>query len=149
MDIKSNADDVMLQMRERIEKIKNSGKLTKKISIHMTEQAVKRFKTTTDPDGKKWAENTKVTIARKKSSVPGSDTGRLKNSIKPNSRPGMATSGTNVIYAPTMQYGAKKGQYKSGKRPVPWGNIPKRKFLGFSKYQKTLYRKWIKEYISK
>ncbi|KJR41707.1 phage virion morphogenesis protein, partial [Candidatus Magnetoovum chiemensis] len=39
--------------------------------------------------------------------------------------------GSNVIYAATHQFGAKKGSFGKTKRnaPIPWGNIPARPLL--------------------
>jgi len=41
--------------------------------------------------------------------------------------------GTEVVYAPTHQFGARKGQYGKTKRgaPIPWGDVPKRMLLPF------------------
>lgn len=38
------------------------------------------------------------------------------------------TIGTNDVKAPTMHYGAEKGEFGKG---IPWGDIPARRFLGF------------------
>ena len=52
-----------------------------------------------------------------------------------------ALVGTNLVYAATQQYGAKKGAFGSVKTslpnrsfdvPIPWGDIPARPFLGVS-----------------
>ena len=63
-----------------------------------------------------------------------------------------AVAGTNLVYAPTHQFGAKKGSFGSSRaggyrdrgtdlvvpyslvtpRPLPWGDIPARPFLGVS-----------------
>ena len=112
---------------------------------------LRRFQRSQDPDGRVWEKNAESTIKKKKSSKAGTDTGRLRTSMKGRSTKRTAVVGTNVIYAPTMQFGAKKGEFGKTKRgtPIPWGNIPARRFLGFSKEQKRIYEKWITEFISK
>ena len=37
--------------------------------------------------------------------------------------------GSNMIYAATQQFGAKKGEFGKG---APWGDIPAREYLGIS-----------------
>jgi phage gpG-like protein len=50
----------------------------------------------------------------------------------------MVSIGTNVIYAPTHQFGARQGQYgryatrRRTSIPIPWGDVPARPFLGVS-----------------
>lgn len=83
---------------------------------------------------------------------PLRDTNRLMNSITSKVRGDKAYVGTNVKYAPTHNFGAKKGQYgkknvtvpahsrkrggktysvrsHSRKMSLPWGDIPKREFM--------------------
>ncbi len=93
-----------------------------------------RFVRQQDPWGAPWKPLQPSTIAgrRKGSSVPLRDTGRLMNSINHALRGKTAVEvGTRVEYAPTHQYGAKKGAYGRTRRgaPIPWGNIPARAFL--------------------
>lgn len=42
--------------------------------------------------------------------------------------------GTPLVYGPTHQLGARKGQFGSDRhgRPIPWGDIPARGFVGMS-----------------
>ncbi len=83
-----------------------------------------------DPYANKWAALSPVTIAkrRRQSSVIGRDTSRLFNSILAVSSSNKAGVETNVVYARTFHYGAKKGQYGKTKRnsPIPWGDIQAR-----------------------
>ncbi|MBN3779957.1 phage virion morphogenesis protein [Burkholderia sp. Ac-20345] len=57
--------------------------------------------------------------------------GRLAASIQPTSNSHEAGLTTNLAYAATMFYGAKKGQFGTDRRnhPVPWGDIPGRPFF--------------------
>ena len=72
-------------------------------------------------------------------------------SINAKSNLTQAVAGTNKKYAPTVNYGAKKGQYGRTSRntPIPWGEIPARRFVGFSASQKNTYKKWIKKHLMK
>jgi len=159
MEIKAiNANEIVARIDKRILQAKNTKPLMNNVSVDMKNKARMRFQQEKDPEGKKWARNSEVTIKRKKSNKPGTDTGRLKNSIKNKSTLQAAVAGTNVKYAPTFNYGAKKGQYsqysllkpKTGKvHYVPWGDIPARRFVGFSGNQKKIYKKWIKDFLLK
>lgn len=47
--------------------------------------------------------------------------------------------GSNLVYAATMNFGAKKGQFGAMRNgtPIPWGDIPARPFLGVSAEHKV------------
>jgi phage virion morphogenesis protein len=94
----------------------------------------------------KWEPLKPSTVARRGNSSPILvQTGRLVSSITPYSDSTSATVGTNVVYAGTMHFGAKKGafgqyspimsskQRETFKRApvisIPWGNIPARPFM--------------------
>ena len=103
----------------------------------MRESSVLRFRDSTAPDGGRWKPLSPVTVAlrRKGSSSPLLDTGRLRNSLTFAVGSRHVDIGTNVIYAGTHQFGARKGAYGKTKRnsPIPWGNVPARPFLGVSR----------------
>lgn len=93
-----------------------------------------RFVRQRDPWGARWRPLRPSTVSRrrKRSTVPLRDTGRLMNSITHVVRGNDAVDiGTNVEYAPTHQFGAKKGAYGRTRRgaPIPWGDVPTRAFL--------------------
>jgi phage virion morphogenesis protein len=93
-----------------------------------------RFVRQTDPWGTPWKPLSQTTIARRRkgSNVPLRDTGRLMNSITHRVISNNTVEvGTNVKYAPTHQFGAKKGAYGRTRRgaSIPWGNVPARAFL--------------------
>ncbi len=62
------------------------------------------------------------------------DTMKLFDSIVYSVSGGQVSAGTNDIRAGTLNFGARKGQYgaMSNGTPIPWGNIPARKFIGVS-----------------
>jgi phage virion morphogenesis protein len=107
----------------------------------MVESTKLRFRDSQAPDGGQWAPLSPVTIAlrRQGSSKPLLDTGRLRNSITRAVGVRDVVIGTNVIYAGTHQFGARKGQYGRTRRgaPIPWGNVPARPFFGMSRGDKA------------
>ena len=100
-----------------------------------------RFRDSKAPDGTQWKPLSPVTIAlrRQNSSQPLLDTGRLRNSITRAVGVRDVVVGTNVRYAGTQQFGARKGRFGDTRRgaPIPWGNVPARPFLGLSREDKA------------
>lgn len=119
----------------------------------------RRFDATTGPDGVKWAANSPVTLARFAAGPDGrritNQDGRLRKAAalrlaykKPlhghtlllrdriawRADSSGVTIGTNVVYAAAQQFGMKRGYAGSNRRgrPIPWGDIPARPFLGLS-----------------
>ena len=97
------------------------------------------FQSEQSPNGEIWASLSDTTIKRREKSGywPGQklqQTGRLASSLTSSFGKDYAVAGTNVIYAATHQFGAKKGSFGSDRhgRPIPWGDIPARPFLGLS-----------------
>ena len=83
-----------------------------------------------------WAGLSPVTLARRAHGGGAilQDSGILKKSINASHTDDTATIGTNLVYAPTHQFGAKMGQYgHTAKSPIPWGNIPARPFIPIDK----------------
>ena len=145
-----NADQITLRIDQRINRAKDTRELMKNISIDMKNKITRRFQASKDPDGKMWEYNTITTIERKDSDKVGTDTGRLRNSMTNKNTRTSASAGTNVVYARTFNYGAKKGQYGKTRRNtlIPWGDIPARRFIGFGKRQRNLYKRWITGFLN-
>ena len=87
----------------------------------------KRFETESDVDRKKWKPLRPVTIQKKGHSRIGFRTGKLKDSIKMQFTGNSVFIGTDVEYAKTFHYFVKKGAFGKG---TPWGDIPRRSFIG-------------------
>jgi phage virion morphogenesis protein len=102
------------------------------------------FRSGQDPYGNPWAPLSQTTLARRRngSNRPLRDTARLQNSFSTQAGKQSVEYGTNVVYAKTHQYGARKGAYGSTKRgaPIPWGNIPARPMLPSNKLPEALKR---------
>lgn len=67
------------------------------------------------------------------------DSGALLNSIEYVIAGDGFEVGSNLVYAATMNFGAKKGQFGAMRNgsPIPWGDIPARPFLGVSAEHKV------------
>jgi phage virion morphogenesis protein len=111
----------------------------------MGEQLVRshkeRFKTGSAPDGTAWAPKKAATIERYRRAGDGEYTQpligpsrRLGNEINYSSSSIGVEVGSNLEYAGTMQTGAAKGEFGNDARgrPIPWGFIPARVWLGLS-----------------
>lgn len=116
-----------------------------------------RFNTSTAPDGSRWAPNSETTILRYLSGVSGAygkKSGMTQKGMKallgkkPLVREGHLQDtidydvvdghtllvGSPQKYAAVQQFGANKGEFGANRRgrPIPWGDIPARPFLGVS-----------------
>ena len=143
------------KFKARIEKSlkKDSKELLAKIGQDMLTNVDFRFRQEKDPEGKKWEQLSEVTLERRrkgkkksKSTKIGQVTGLMRGSFKDKQSKESVEVGTSLKRAKTFHYGAKKRSYRGGKSP--WGDVPSRKIVGFSKKQFNLYRKWIKEFYN-
>lgn len=142
----------------------NLAPVMESIGDYLQNQIMLAFNDQKDPWGRAWHPLSKVTQERRRKGKGKGDnqilrdSGRLANSIVFKATSNMVEVGTNVIYAGTHQFGAKKGQYgtfvarirahlrkitKPGKKRkakvnigdhirrviVPWGDIPARPFM--------------------
>ena len=95
----------------------------------------KRFADEKDPEGAPWAPLSDSTKARKRRNAGRILTkhGHLGRQIVYRAGPAEVLVGSPLVYAGTHQFGAEKGSFGSaGGRPIPWGDIPSREFLGLS-----------------
>lgn len=111
------------------------------IGEYLIDSTKSRFRLGVDPDGHAWAPKSPVTIERYRRAGDGTLTKpllgpsrRLSNEIvKYVDRIGVEV-GSNLDYSGVMQAGATKGAFGTDRhgRPLPWGNIPARVWLGIS-----------------
>lgn len=90
------------------------------------------FRDLKTPEGVAWQQLSAVTRRRRGASAkPLNDKGTLRNSITYSASAYAVEIGTNLPYATTQNFGAKKGQFGSTKwgAPIPWGDIPARQFM--------------------
>jgi phage gpG-like protein len=84
-----------------------------------------------DIDRVPFAPNTEATKQRKTTQTVLIERQQLINSWAAESRGSQTEVFTDVIYATTMQFGARKGQFgtNANGNPIPWGDIPPRKMI--------------------
>lgn len=157
--IKVDDRDVKKALRELRRKTKDTLPVMRAIGHAVRDHVDRNFLGQHGPDGKRWDKLSDTTKDRRRGTSYHilRDTGRLANSITSRATKTQAIVGTDVIYAGTQQFGARKGQYgkstftqkvkshsrksRKGKAhtvkahsrtmtlPIPWGNIPARPFL--------------------
>lgn len=129
-------------------RVRNMRPLLDAIGATLADNARLTFRDQADPWGRTWAPLSPVTVARRRGSGAKAllDTGRLRNSITHKADADTVTVGTNVRYAPTHQFGARKGQYRA-RPPIPWGNVPARAFLPIRGRQVDLPLEWRREVV--
>ena len=159
-----------------IQRGQNLGPLLKQIGVDLAESTTQRFDTATDPDGQPWAPNSPLTLARYSSLFARKKDGALTKSSATklaSKKPGTGTTGTlkstinfqvhgedtvgigsPMVYAGTFNFGAKSGEFgfgmyatRQGSFPIPWGNIPARRFLGLSAADKVNVADLIRSYM--
>lgn len=111
------------------------------VAEYLVEATKKRFVSGTAPDGKAWPAKRQSTLDRYKRLGYGNLTRPLIGPSKSLSTQiqrlvtkNSATIGSNMIYSEVMQSGAAKGAFGTNAkgRPIPWGRIPARTWLGLS-----------------
>lgn len=111
------------------------------IGEHMVRSTKQRFGRSEAPDGTRWQPKKPSTIERYKARGDGNrpdpligPSGRLGREINSFvSRDGVEI-GSALEYSAVMQHGAGKGAFGADRagRPIPWGDIPARVWLGLS-----------------
>lgn len=139
----------------------------------LSESTKQRFSAGVDPEGHRWRPNRPATIAAFLGKFSGSfkDNGALtkKGSKRAGSKKPLTgeskslrsqidyragrmhvSIGSAMEYAATQQFGAKKGAFGSTKHgvPIPWGDIPARRFLGLSDDDRKTVLGVIEEYLT-
>ena len=163
MNTNINIDDSGLKqlIKDQKQRLANLKPVMEVIAQDMQTQKDINFRKQQDPTGKKWEALKKTTLdrRRKKSGKILQDTGKLRASFTTKATDKSAKIGTNVKYAPTHQFGAKRGQYgrnikgtrlKTGRRwtiTIPWGNIPARKMIGLTPAKIKKYNGIVLSYI--
>ena len=138
--------DVLAQTEAVLE---NPNAMYADMGEYLTSSVQERFRTSTAPDGSKWAANSETTyinilgkqhnrkdgkinakgVNRVMSKKPLVLSGTLRDQIHYQISGDLLLVCSNMIYAATQQFGAKKGEFGKG---APWGDIPAREYLGIS-----------------
>lgn len=137
IEIEVNFDGLEHGLTRLAELGRDMTPVTRQLAGVLADAPERAFAGQRDPvTGNAWHPLSPVTIGRR--AKAGHDgpilqvRGQLAGSLHADYGPDHATVGTNVPYAPTHQFGAKKGAFGTTKRggPIPWGDIPARRFLG-------------------
>lgn len=88
-----------------------------------------------DVEGRPFAPNSPVTLARKKGARPLVDSGTMAGQFAYQAGRDYVEAGSNAEQAATLHFGARQGAFGHDRRghPLPWGDIPARPFVGLSK----------------
>lgn len=135
-------------------KLDNPRPLLLAIGEDLVDSTLRRFGTSTAPDGGKWPENSALTILRSGQGAakkPLIGAGRsLSTQIHYAVDGSTLTVGSPMIYARVQQQGAKQGEFGRTKHngPIPWGNIPPRPFLGISAGDREAIVRTVEDYLS-
>lgn len=92
------------------------------------------------PDGQKWAPLSGTTQALKERNADKILVlnGHLRDTLRYQANSRSLEFGTNRIYGAVQQFGARAGAFGKYKgRPIPWGDIPARPYLGVSSDDET------------
>lgn len=117
----------------------------------LMKSTLKRFETSTAPDGSKWKPKSQTTLnkagARKSNRVDVrplfGPSGMLHSQIFYSAQADQVEITSNRPYAAMMQFGGTKAQF-----PHLWGNIPARPFLGISEDDRVNITGQIADYLS-
>lgn len=138
IDVEFNDQAVTKALNELLQRVENPTPAMKNIADVLEQATDQAFANETDPaTGIAWAPLSDVTLAVRPIREGGDllqDTRRLQRSMVSDFGKDFAEVGTNVIYGPPHQFGAKQGEFGRTRRggPIPWGDIPARPFFGVS-----------------
>lgn len=139
--IQFNADAVFQHLDRTRAALSDMTPVYQDIGEYMIKATRDRFPAGTAPDGTKWRAKSPATIARYLRDKDGNrpnpligPSGRLGKEIASTVTKNSAEIGSNLEYSAVMQFGAGKGAFGTSARgrPIPWGDIPARPWLGIS-----------------
>ena len=119
------------------------------IAEYLHQSTDDRFRQKVAPDGSPWAPLSAVTLARKKGTGILREKGTLQDTLRKQITRNELAFGTDRPYGAVHQFGQKKGASgSSGGRPIPWGDIPARPYLGLSSDDETEVFLIIHDYLA-
>lgn len=140
IDIEFNDQEVQNALNELIARAQDSTDLMRQVAGVMADATDSAFASESDPStGIAWDPLSAVTLALRPERMGApilnaTGSAGLLGSISTDYGKDYAEIGTNRVYAPTHQFGARQGEFGASARggPIPWGDIPARPFLGIS-----------------
>ena len=140
-NVQFNVGATQVAIRRAIAELEDGTAMFTDIGEYMIDSTRKRGQQGVSPDGVAWAPKRQTTLDRYKARGYGNltkplvgPTRRLLREIQRYvSRNGVVV-GSSLIYSGVMQSGAGKGAFGADRRgrPIPWGRIPARPWLGIS-----------------
>lgn len=141
LTIELDDGDARAAIRRAIQSLEDMRPVYNDINEYLLEIHRQRFVDGKDPEGKPWAPKSSATLEHYRRLGYG----RLYKPLLGHSKllseliigfvskDGVVV-GSPMIYSAVMQNGAKRGQFGTTRRgsPIPWGNIPARRWLGLS-----------------
>ena len=129
--------------------------LMRDIGEHLLNSTRERFVAQKAPDGTPWAPLSETTKRRKRRNIGKilTESGVLRGQGLVYRAERLAVAiGSPLIYPGTHQFGAAAGAFgSSGARPIPWGDIPARPFLGLGDADEgevsRLVNRWLAEQL--
>ena len=119
------------------------------IAEYLHQSTDDRFSKKVAPDGSPWAPLSLVTLSRKKGPGILREKGTLQDTLRHQVTSTELAFGTDRPYGAAHQFGQKKGASGSVKgRPIPWGDIPARPYLGLSLKDESEILFIINDYLS-
>lgn len=134
-------EEISAQLREAARRLDDLTPLHEDIGEYMVEATKERFRKGVDPDGNPWVPKRPATLARYLARGDGNrpdpligPSKRLSTEIHRLASRDEVEVGSALEYSGVMQGGARKGAFGSDSRgkPLPWGDIPARVWLGLS-----------------
>lgn len=140
IELTDNLPHIQDAINQLLDRVGNLREPMADIAAVLADASERAFADQADPEtGEAWPDLSDVTKRRREETGhwPGQIlqvTGGLASSIDTDSGPDYAQIGTNKIYAPTMYFGADKGEFgeMANNRQIPWGDIPARHFMGIN-----------------
>jgi phage virion morphogenesis protein len=142
-NVQFNAGETRSALQRAIAGMEDATPLYEDVAEYMVDATRQRFIQGVGPDGKAWAPKKQSTLDRYRARGYGGQsltktlylTGRLRREIQRIVNRDSVVIGSSLIYSGVMQGGATKGAFgRDGRgRPIPWGTIPARPWLGISK----------------
>ena len=161
MKITTNADDIARRLEAFSRHVDDVEPMLQDVGADWLSRVQMGFRMQRDPWGSRWKSLARSTLQRRRGRSASilSDTARLKRSFSYRVSGGKMSLGSNVEYAATHQYGARKGSFgiavirrklqgggrsKSYRQALPWGDIPARPMLPIRGGRVRLPRAWEK-----
>lgn len=140
-NVQFNAGRSRAAIRAAIDGLDDPTPMYQDIGEYMVEATRKRFVAGVGPDGTAWTPKSQDTLDRYKQLGYGAlrkpligPGKRLSREIQHFVSKGGVVIGSALIYSGVMQDGAAKGAFGTDARgrPIPWGRIPARPWLGIA-----------------